>query len=316
MSTDAVAEVERFPHWAHRVSGIFGGVDIRAASRAPFHGTATSDAFGRLRLSSISADPLRVRRTVRPTARCEKDHYKVALQVGGACEVEQDGVRATLGPGDLAICDNTRPYSFTYGQPFRTVLMSLPRTMLPVHPEAMRGVTARRLPADGGVGAVVGPFLRSLGERSEICCGPAGTSLVDGAVSLLTALVAEALERTGPASPQETMMLRIRGHIESGLADPGLTPDAIAEAHGISRRYLFKLFAAEGLTVASWIRARRLERCARDLASPSCADQPIGVIAARWGLPDVGHFGRVFKTAYGRTPGEYRREALAGGSAS
>jgi AraC-like DNA-binding protein len=314
VSTDTVSQAERFPHWAQEVSSLFGGVDIRAVSRAPFHGTATSDAIGRLRLSSVSAAPLQVRRSERPTARCEEDHYKVALQVSGSCVVEQDGVQGVLAAGDIAICDTTRPYSFSYGSNFRTVLMSLPRPMLPLRPEAVRTVTARRLPTDRGVGAVVGPYLRSLGEQASVCSGPAGASLMDGTASLMTALVSETLERAAPTSPHQAMMLRIRAHIENRLADPDLTPDAIAEAHGVSRRYLFKLFAAEELTVAGWIRTRRLERCARDLTGPACADQPIGMIAARWGLLDGRHFSRVFKAAYGQTPREYRRAMTEDGS--
>jgi AraC-like DNA-binding protein len=107
------------------------------------------------------------------------------------------------------------------------------------------------------------------------------------------------------------MMLRVLAYIEQRLADPSLSPDSIAEAHGISRRYLFKLFAAEELTVAGFIRSRRLERCARDLAN-SGTDQTIGLVAARWGLPDHRHFSRVFKAAYGVTPTEFRRQAPAG----
>jgi hypothetical protein len=79
-------------------------------------------------------------------------------------------------------------------------------------------------------------------------------------------------------------------------------------------RYLFKLFAAEDTTVSGWIRQRRLERCARDLADPAARYQPIGLIAARWGLLDARHFARLFKTAYGHTPREYRQMTLEGGS--
>ncbi|MFF3492004.1 helix-turn-helix domain-containing protein [Streptomyces sp. NPDC002795] len=155
--------------------------------------------------------------------------------------------------------------------------MLVPRAMLPVRPEAV----------------------------------PAAAGLADGAASLMTALVSERLDRAAPAEPGHAMMLRIRAHIDSHLPDPGLTPDSIAGAHGISRRCLFKLFAAEDLTVAGWIRTRRLERCARDLASPAAARQPIGMIAARWGLLDGRRFSRVFKTAYGCTPRDFRRRALA-----
>ncbi|MEV8225645.1 helix-turn-helix domain-containing protein [Streptomyces sp. NPDC079167] len=311
VTTETILRAKRFEHWAHEMSQVFGGLDSRPVDRSPFHGVAVSGSVGSLRLASIEAGPLSVRPSARRTAPEERDCYKVALQVSGTCVVEQDGTRDTLTPGDIAVCDTSRPYAFTYGSEFRTVLMLLPRPLLPVRPEAIRGITARRLTSEGGVGAVVAPFLQSLGAQSRACSGPAALSLMDGAVSLVTALVSEKLAQTSPPAPHEAMMTRIRGYIETRLPNPGLTPDAIAEAHGISRRYLFKLFAAEGLTVAGWIRTRRLERCARDLASPVSAEHPISMVAARWGLLDGRHFSRVFKSVYGETPRDFRRRALA-----
>ncbi|WP_089506368.1 helix-turn-helix domain-containing protein [Streptomyces sp. NBS 14/10] len=311
VTTDSVAQAERFDHWACEMSKLFTGLDALPIVRTPFHGQAASDDLGLLHLSSISAGPLRVRRTARMIAQHEEDHYKVALQTAGVCVIEQDGVCSTLGPGDIAICDTSRPYSFTYDTDFRTVLMLLPRPMLPVPPDALRDLTARRISADAGVAAVVGPFLRSLSGHIRDCAGPAAGGLMDGAVSLITALVTESLARSAPP-PQDAMMLRIRTYIENRLSDPDLTPDSIAEAHGISRRYLFKLFAAQDLTVAGWIRMRRLERCARDLANTSAPEQPISMVAARWGLLDCRHFSRLFKSAYGETPRDFRRRALAG----
>ncbi|MDJ1135728.1 helix-turn-helix domain-containing protein [Streptomyces iconiensis] len=310
MSTETVTRAKRFEHGVHGMSRVFGGLDSRPVDRSSFHGVAVSGSVGSLWLTSIDAGPLSVRPSERRTAPEERDCYKVALQVSGTCVVEQDGAVDTLAPGDIAICDTSRPYAFTYGSDFRTVLMLLPRPLLPVRPEVMRGITGRRLTSEGGVGAVVRSFLRSLGTQSRACSGPAALSLMDGAVSLVTALVSERLAETAPPAPQEAMMTRLRGYIETRLPNPDLTPDAIAEAHGISRRYLFKLFAAEGLTVAGWIRTRRLERCARDLASPLSAGHPISMVAARWGLLDGRHFSRAFKSVYGETPRDFRRRAL------
>ncbi|MER6416810.1 AraC-like ligand-binding domain-containing protein [Streptomyces humidus] len=312
VTTDSVAQAERSDHWAHEMSKLFVGLEARPMERTPFHGQAANEDLGLIHLSSISAGPLRVRRTARTIAQHEWDHYKVALQTAGTCVIEQDEVCSTLGPGDIAVCDTSRPYSFTYDADFRTVLLLFPRSMLPVRPEALRDLTARRISADEGVAAVVGPFLRSLSEQVRGCAGPAVGSLMDGAVSLVTALVTENLARSAAPPPQDAMMLRIRAYIENRLSDPGLTPDSIAEAHGISRRYLFKLFAAQGLTVAGWIRVRRLERCARDLANATTVEQPISMVAARWGLLDGRHFSRVFKSAYGETPRDFRRRTLAG----
>ena len=93
------------------------------------------------------------------------------------------------------------------------------------------------------------------------------------------------------------------------LADPGLSPDMVATAHHVSPRYLYKLFEGEETGVAGWIRERRLERCRRDLLDPALSELPVSAIAFRWGFADAAHFTRVFRTAYGHPPGEYRRLA-------
>lgn len=172
VTTDGVARDDRFDHWAQEMSHVFGGLDTRPVAAGAFHGTATCDALGQLLLGSISAGPLRVRRTERLAARSEDDHYKVALQVAGTCVVEQDGAQGALGPGDLAICDTTRPYAFRYDTAFRTVLMLVPRAMLPVRPEAVRGLTARRLTGESGAAAVVGPSCARSASRPGPARGP------------------------------------------------------------------------------------------------------------------------------------------------
>ena len=95
--------------------------------------------------------------------------------------------------------------------------------------------------------------------------------------------------------------------IEARLADPGLTPTAVADAHFISVRYLHKLFEAERCTVAEVIRRRRLERCRRDLLDPTMAHRPASAIAAGWGLGNPAHFNRLFRNAYDLPPAEFRQ---------
>ncbi|MFK0113226.1 helix-turn-helix domain-containing protein [Streptomyces sp. NPDC091217] len=312
VTTESVSPPERFDHWADEMSRMFVAVDSRPASPRPFHGSAASSAIGLLQLTAINAGPIAVRRTSALAAQNGEDCYKVALQVTGTALVEQDGNRDRLAPGDITICDASRPYTFTYENDFRTVLMMLPRPMLPVRPDALRPLYARRLAGDEGIAPVVGPYLRSLVDQSAACTGAVAGRLMDGTVSLVTALVAERLDRVAPTAPHQAMSLRIRDYIERNLSDPDLTPDVIAAAHGISRRYLFKLFAAEGSTVSGWIRERRLERCARELSGTEGRDQTISLIASRWGLLDSRHFSRAFKAAYGVTPREFRDRSLTG----
>jgi len=94
--------------------------------------------------------------------------------------------------------------------------------------------------------------------------------------------------------------------IEQHLADADLTPARIAAAEYMSARNLHRIFESADLTVAGWIRQRRLEHCRRDLSDHSLVGLPVSHIAARWGLWEAAHFSRVFKAAYGVSPRAYR----------
>lgn len=101
------------------------------------------------------------------------------------------------------------------------------------------------------------------------------------------------------------LLLRIRAFIDRHLADPDLTPRAIARAHSISLRHLHNLFESEDATVSRWIQRRRLEECRRDLARHA-KGSTIAAVAHRWGFVSAAHFSRVFRAVYGMAPRECR----------
>jgi AraC-like DNA-binding protein len=312
VTTDGIAPARRFPLWVDSVTRSMGvSVDCRSAQQSRFHGEAFGATLGDLRVDVVTASPMQVRRLSRHVAHHDGNSYKIALQVAGTAVVEQDGRHCRLEPGDLVCCDTSRLYSFGYDSDFRTVIALIPRSLISIRPDTVGGVTARRIGAQRGTPAVVGSFLHSIIQQRDSIAALSANRLSDSATALFTALLTEHLSQCQPAGPTPPMLLRIHDHIEHHLADPDLNPERIAATLGISTRYVYKLFAADNTTVAAWIRARRLQRCARDLADPAIKDKSVSRIAARWGLPDSGHFARAFKTAYGDTPRDYRKRALA-----
>ncbi|MER6812269.1 helix-turn-helix domain-containing protein [Spirillospora sp. NPDC000708] len=113
----------------------------------------------------------------------------------------------------------------------------------------------------------------------------------------------------GPGPEEAAAVRAIKEWIEAHLRDPDLTPAAIAGAHHISVRQLYRVFEPSGTTVARYVRDLRLERCRRELSDPSLAGLRIGAIASRWGLPDAAGFSRAFRAAYGLSPSAYRERA-------
>ncbi|MET0821073.1 MAG: helix-turn-helix domain-containing protein [Aeromicrobium sp.] len=311
VSTDHIDESDRFDFWVDEISRMMLlSLDTRPGPPHTFFGVARGCDLGDLQLNVLDAGPMQVAHGFHPSHRDDGDQYKLVLQVSGTAMVEHDGVESTLTAGDMVLCDTSRPYTFTYDAAFRTAMVLLPRTAIPLQPSALRTLTGRRIAAQTGTGQTVAALVTSLTSQTGAVSDTAAGRLADGTKSMITALLAEQLTEIAPLMSSPAIMVRAREHIERHLSDEELSPDAIAEALGISRRYLFKLFADEGTTVSAWIRKRRLERCALDLVDPVTKHQQIGLIAARWGLVDGRHFSRLFRAEYACTPREYRGQAL------
>ena len=112
-----------------------------------------------------------------------------------------------------------------------------------------------------------------------------------------------------PEARRHALLSTVQAFIQQHLGEPWLSPATIAAAHHISLRSLHQLFHDEGLTVAGWIRQRRLEYCRRELSDPALASRPVAAIAARWGFSSASDFSRAFRAVHGLPPAEFRRSA-------
>jgi AraC-like DNA-binding protein len=117
--------------------------------------------------------------------------------------------------------------------------------------------------------------------------------------------------RGGAEGARASLLYRIRQRMEAMLGEPELDVEMVAADAGISPRYLRRLFTAEHEHFGTYLKARRLERCFADLASPLHAQLGISEIAFRWGFNDAAHFSRSFRSRFGLTPREHRRNADA-----
>ncbi|MFE3878036.1 helix-turn-helix transcriptional regulator [Kitasatospora sp. NPDC059146] len=181
----------------------------------------------------------------------------------------------------------------------------------------MRDLLGRRFSASEGSGALLTQFMLGL-ERQALTLGPPEASrLGEAVVDLTAAWVARELDAVA-VLPQEVrsraLMENVRRFIRHNLHDPGLTPAVIAAAHHISVSHLHRVFTREshGETLAAAIRAQRLRKAHRELADPALRTVPVHAVATRCGIPRAAEFSRAFRTAYGLSPREHRRRALAG----
>jgi AraC-like DNA-binding protein len=262
---------------------------------------------GGLLVADITGNPGGVWRPQRLITSTDSELYKFSLHLSGTCALGQDGRHATVRPGDLVVYDTTRPYGLVYGTAYRTVVVGVPRERLAGQASTLRQAIAKPTRTDNGLRRVVAGMLNGLADDLDGTVAEGGTQLADALLSLLGKVF------TGDSTlsdPRTSMRERILAYCEANLRDPDLSVESIAQAHGISARYLHKVFAGTGTTIAALIRTRRLQRIRDDLADPGQVTVPVAVIAARWGVLDPTHVSRLFRAAYGTSPVGYRRQLL------
>ncbi|GGP71090.1 helix-turn-helix domain-containing protein [Saccharothrix coeruleofusca] len=267
--------------------------------------------LGAVRVCEVVASGPRAPRTPELVPAQAPSRYHLVLALSGTFGIAQAGREAVLGAGDLVLCGTSRPLR-RWAVPDRElsarVVVQFPEELLPLPPEQVDRLLAVRLPGREGLGALLAGSLR------ELLAGASGghaARLADISLDLLAALLARELavepEPFGRGR-HRALLAQVRHHIAEHLSAPDLSPASVAAAHHLSVRHLHRLFAERGTSVAATIRALRLERCRRDLAS---SGELVHVVAARWGFTDPAHFSRLFRGTFGLSPSEHR-EVWAG----
>ena len=307
-ATGQVDPPDRLAAWRELVNRVFLPLAITPIGGArAFEASVTASALGGMRVWRVSGTPMSAVRARRHIEASGHDEYLLALHIAGTAHGAQDGREVTLGPGDFALFDSTRPYSVSFTGPgaFEHVIYQIPRASLDARTD-LGGATALRVPAASGAGQLASPYLRTLARPGAAADGvPPGPSFLDAGLDLAVgALRAVA----GCAPPRHGAVAGgLRDHALARLGDPGLSPEAVARAGYVSVRQLHRLFAREGLTFGRWVREQRLRRCAEDLADPRLRHLSIAEIAARWGFRSAAHFTRAFRARYGVSPADHRR---------
>ncbi|MBB3086630.1 helix-turn-helix domain-containing protein [Geodermatophilus sabuli] len=249
-------------------------------------------------------------------AATDDDVVGVLFVRSGLEQVEVGGTRVVLGPGAALLWRADEPARFRVPGRLHKWTLLVPSSRLP---GARSGLLD---PAAAGLlTALLGSTLASAASLD----GRLGQPVADAAVDLLAGALAPPDDAAPPPDdaapppddaapppddaappPDDAAWARVTAHVEAHLRDPSLTPAAIAAGAYVSERSLYGLFAARGLTPAGYVRRRRLEGAARELARRGTA-VTVAAVAHCWGFRDPTTFGRGFRTAFGRTPDEVRR---------
>lgn len=313
-STDDLRPHERFDYWCEvRARNLFGvTISLKQEERHRFRGQFSATSVGGAVLSQMQASPYSVSRSAADISRASNDSLCIYQQTGGASWFNNhDGREFVVQAGALAVSHSDMPYLTrpTTSDGFNLRVLKIPlagRTTLT--PGALRLAPAP-LHNDPRLTALISASFAAL--VSDSTRNPdSDFSPAIGHLAQL-ALLARGCVATG--SPDSRSALRFgflqaaRDILKRDLHRPGLSPAVVATALGISVRQLHVLFEPTGASFSRTLIAMRLAESCRLLQSvPALA---VTDIAHACGFDSLATFYRVFRTAYGVTPGDVRTAA-------
>jgi len=234
------------------------------------------------------------------------------INVAGCSLARQQSVEIAIGPGDAAVIDpQGGAFAIVRPEVCQLIGVRIPRRAVPLD-AAGSGRPLRLVPSRT---AALQLLTRYLGSVLD---GPAPSSapLADAIVTHLTDLIELSVGAPGAGSlPARDPSVRaarlnaIKADVDRYLTDSSLTVAAVAARHGITPRYLHKLFEDEATTYSRFVLDRRLALAYRWLRHPRFAGRTISSIAYDAGFGDLSYFNRTFRRRYSITPSDARHQA-------
>jgi AraC-like DNA-binding protein len=114
------------------------------------------------------------------------------------------------------------------------------------------------------------------------------------------------MEAARPEDLAEAQRRKVRHFCRKNLSSVKLSVEWVAQATGLSRASLHRLFHDQAHTLMQWVQLERLEACRRLLAEPGIPTRTLTEIALSQGFKSPAHFSAAFRQRYGVTPRDYR----------
>lgn len=307
LSTEMVEPSQRTEAWREITRPFFETYPKTKTSS--LEGSLTSRAVGTVLIGPTTFNHQQYIRDRRLLLQSGLDHYFVQLFVAGSLLGDCEGAEISVEPGDICVFDLGRTFMsrVTSGS---TISAILPRERVDraTNGKSLHGTV---LKAGASVTLLLADFLTSLSRASAGMQHEDALAVEDATIELLAAGLSrqKTLDANEDLSLMHVLRRRVLEFIDTNLSQPELGPAVLLRRFNVSRTHLYRMFASDG-GVAKVIRDKRLDAAYRELLKPGNPARSITEIAYVCGFSSSTQFLRAFRTRFGMTPTETRREGL------
>lgn len=248
-----------------------------------------------------------------PQERGVSDDVFFGVNLAGRSTAFQRGREITFGDGDAIVLSCAEAsFSIARPRPVRFVGLRVPRKQIAPLVIGVDDLAMRLVPGATDALKLLTRYLRAILNDQA----PLSAEIAHAVATHLHDLIALSVGATRDNAVivqargvRAARLQAIKSDIVAKLADGSLSVADIAARHGVTPRYVHKLFEDEGMTFTQFILRQRLDRAYRMLRDQRLLTRSITSIAYDVGFGDLSYFNRSFRRRYNVTPSDIRHGA-------
>lgn len=302
-STGEVQPAERVHFWNQLLNSRLGPFSLQPLSTADYTGSLACFSIGRFELLQANSSPALV---FSQEVGRDCDVLNLALQTRGRTTNTSAGSTSTLNPMDLVLYDPSQPLRSRFTEPNQTLVLRVPRWQAQDRLPHLSRMIGQPVQGHTGGPALLANFLRTMWEQLTTTADSAWADSLDDVIwSLLSVAYASQAASEPELGRREKKRSAILAFVDKNLARSDLDARQIADAVGVSARYVQALFAEMATTPSAFILNLRLEFVARQIKLHRGAVS-ITELAYDAGFNNLSSFCRAFRRKFGVSSREFR----------
>jgi len=307
-STDDLPPLDRVRFWCDFFSKHAHSITpIETPDPNAFRAEASGWVAGQFALLNVRSGLERVQRTAADVAKdkteafCIRRFRQPAIWKFSADSRPVDLIHQA---GDFCVSSSEWRFERQSKVPASFDILMIPQAAL--SPLLPRGRLRRpfRLPGASPLSSLLGAAMDAAMAQAPLLAEELAEAVLRNLCGLVALACATSEEGTeeGQDPMRSAQLEAVKHHVDSHLADPGLTPAGTAAALGISARQLHRLFEPSGSTFARYVLRQRLLRCRDTIAGATGTGRSVIDIALGWGFNSMATFYRAFASEFGGPP--------------